>query len=738
MELLFNIKVNQSTPYFTDIGYDTLTVKWMEIDNEDTFRVYIDNYLNHGEIITVYYDHGAPEGWWVHYDTSWVKDLENGARLPVVISDACFTAMFQWDNPFYDSLHSYPAGISLGEHFLINPEGGAIAFFGATTVGYMPLTMSNGQLCLKGLLQNQNWILGKSLVNLSAGYCLLGDPALDLGDYTAFPDLPDLVVRPQGIDISILPPYPYPAGGDEIPIRAKVLNIGATPAYNVDVSFAVVLNADTIYDSTVTFDEIKPRCSVDTTVYWNTALTHPDFYGEIGDCDFIVTADPSNAIEESWEYNNESSITKKVALYPHEPGWPKEVTGFTQPAIADLDGVGSVEIVYPSAGSVYVFDPVGNVVSPWPKYFKDVYGVVLGDIDDNGFIEIVAVSPDSIKVYDYQGNVLPGWPKKVQVNDYAFTGLPVLGRIDNADSVEVIAYARYYTYEIPYAEGPIKIFVYNYDGVLRHQFTSTNDLGAVPWSYGASICDVMSSGNDEIVLSYGKEPSEFYTEIFDNTGSVAVLDYGSNRMTSALVDLDVPPDGYAEIITGSVDDTVRAYKATTGDTLWKTGTGGDINSSSGVGNINPLIGFDGNEIAFGNDFRQIWAVRGIDGSEWDPWPLEAGGTVHTSPALANIDNDQGLDIIIGSSDRYIHAYTHTGIIISPYPLPVFGDLASGMTPMSAVIGDIDGDRKSENIFSSSDGYLHVWENRDSRVTSYSLEWPQFHHDYQRTGLYGWQ
>ncbi|MEE8597571.1 MAG: C25 family cysteine peptidase, partial [bacterium] len=538
----FETDINSAKSYFSDIGYDTITIRPSQIGQGKPFIDSVNKYLNQGEILTSYFGHGGPEAWMNGYDTTEVKALANGDSLPVVLSCACLTAMFQWDHPFYDPSHSYPAGISLGEHFLINPDGGAVAFWGATTYTVMP----NYNSVLQMILRYQHWILGKSLgisgdVNspVPGCICLLGDPALDLGDYTAFPDLPDLVVRPQAIDISILLPNPYLNSGDTIPIRAKVWNIGGAPAYNVDVSFAVVLNADTIYDSAVTFDEIKPRCSVDTTVYWNTALTHPDFYGEIGDCEFIVTADPEDPddeITESWEYNNTSSITKKIALYPHEPGWPKKVTGFTQPAIANLDGVGSVEIVYPSAGSVYVFDPVGNVVLPWPKSFRGVYGIVLGDIDDNGFIEIVAVSRDSIKVYDYQGNVLPGWPKKVQVNDYAFTGLPVLGRIDNADSVEVIAYARYYTEDIGCTEGPIKIFVYNYDGVLRHQFTSTNDLGAVPWSYGASICDVMSSGNDEIVLSYGKEPSEFYTEIFDNTGSVAVLDYGSNRMISALVD----------------------------------------------------------------------------------------------------------------------------------------------------------------------------------------------------------
>ncbi|GAH90274.1 unnamed protein product [marine sediment metagenome] len=58
-------------------------------------------------------------------------------------------------------------------------------------------------------------------------------------------ELPDLVVRPQGIDIKLLPPYPYPHSGDIIPIRAKVFNIGGAAAYNIDVEFKVVLDEDT-------------------------------------------------------------------------------------------------------------------------------------------------------------------------------------------------------------------------------------------------------------------------------------------------------------------------------------------------------------------------------------------------------------------------------------------------------------------------------------------------------------
>jgi len=537
------------------------------------------------------------------------------------------------------------------------------------------------------------------------------------------------VVRPRAIDISILAPYPYPTSGDSIPIRAKVLNIGGTAAQNVDVNFKVVLGSDiVIYNNTVTIDTIQPLESADTTVYWNTALTHPDYYGEIGDCEFIVTADPGNAIEESWEYNNTSSITKKVALYPNKPGWPKKAFGFSQPAIANLDGVGSVEIVYASASSIYVFDKDGNVLPNWPQCFTGVFGIVLGDIDNNDSIDIVAVSGDSIKVYDYHGNILPGWPKGIPVDNYMFAGLPALGYIDDADSTEIITLARYYTAQ-GFEEGQVKIFVYNYNGVLRHEFTSTEVLGEGLWANGASIENVISGGNDEILISYGKEPSDFYTEIFNKDGSQSVLKYGNNRATSALVDIN--NDNYADIIIGSGDAKIMAYDVENDVLLWEYQTGGSINSSPAVGDMHPL--FDGVEVTFGNDASRIHLRRGINGVNIYPWwyTITPNTNVRTSPAIANINGDRYLDIVVGANNQYIYAFKHTKEFISPFPLPLFGQ------PSSPIIGDIDGDKRSEVIISSSDGYLHVWENMDSEVSAYLLEWPQFHHDYQRTGVYSW-
>jgi hypothetical protein len=722
----FDALVFWSRPYFTDISYSTLETRYSQIQNDSLFREAIDTNLNAGEIFTAYFDHGAPGAWWA-YDTLSIKQLKNNAKLPVVLSAACLTAMFQWDHPFYDSTPppGYPAGISFGEHFLIKQNGGAVAFWGATriTTNY---SLTCGRLALERMLRYQDWILGKSLINLHYHYCLLGDPALDLGDYTAYPDLPDLVIRPAGTDISLLSPYPYPASGDTIPIRAAVWNIGAAAAYNIKIKIAVVEPGnDTVYIDTMRVDTILPRDSKTVTIYWDTGLTYPNYYGEIGDCKFIATVDPDDVIEESWEYNNSSRITKKVVFYPQ--GWSKRFFNVghpPQPSIGNLDGEGRVEIVCPGFDSVYVLDSDGNAVSPWPKYFEGVYSVVLGDINNNGFMEVVAVSPESIKVFNYQGIVLSGWPQAIPASGYVFDGFPALGRVeDGVSNMLNIAVAARITSKDTV---PIKIFVYDYQGLCVHELNTP--LRIIPEFSGISIGDIVSGGNDEVVISFTSKDT-VKSEIYNCNGFVGSLDYGCERMLSALVDIN--NDNYADVITGGVDGKIRAYDVENDMLLWERQTGGPINSSPAVGDIHPRE--PGVEVTFGNDASEIHLRRGGNGIIILPWEytITPSTLVRTSPAIGNINGDDYLDIIIGANDKYLYAFKHTKEVIPPFPLPLFG------IPSSPIIGDIDGDGKSEIIISSSDGYLHMWENMDSSVAPYTLEWPQFHHDYQRTGLYGW-
>jgi hypothetical protein len=190
-------------------------------------------------------------------------------------------------------------------------------------------------------------------------------------------------------------------------------------------------------------------------------------------------------------------------------------------------------------------------------------------------------------------------------------------------------------------------------------------------------------------------------------------------------------DDIPDIIVGGLDSIMKAYDAYNEDTLWKTATTDIIRSSPSVGDIDASA--LGSEIAFGNDGNDIYVFDNL-GRSIGEYPYGSGNIIRMSPALAMIDStDQELDVVIASFDNNVAALNYYGDTLSPYCLPLYG------TPtISVSVGELDGDKLSETVITSQDHYLHVWENVGSNIASqYLLEWPQFHHDYQRTGLYDW-
>jgi len=729
---IFQPHIIRCRPFFYDIGYDTCIVIWGNIQNDSIFADSMNKYLNQGDLIVAYFDHGSPHAWY-HYDTTNIMALENNDSLPVVLSMCCFTANFQWDH--VDNTHpSWPPSTCFGEHFLFNPNGGCVAYYGATHDAF---NCDWVEVALMRALQRQYWTLGQMVVSMQfvsefipSVHCLLGDPALDLGDRTACPTLPDLVLRPRGIDLSVMPPYPYPAGGDEIPIQAKIYNIGAVSASNIEVKFEIINENTVLFENTETIIEIQAGDTTSVHTHWNTAITHPDFFGEIGACTVRVTVDPDNEIIESWEYNNKTTLVKNITLYPNESGWPLQVSGFSQPAIANLDDAGSAEIVYVSADSVYVFDDAGNVVSGWPQYFKNVYAQVLGDINGDDLVEIIAVSQCSIYVYDANGNTMAGWPQNIDDDNFNFCGYPALGNINSDNDLDIVLFASPFP---PNTNDKVHLYVYDNDGGQPIYDILIDDLPiSTYYSLGPSVADIVSSGNDDIVVSFTYPPDADAGEmiyVVNSSGVIDHVDFGNPLMIPALADLD--GDEYADIIAGCATDTIIAYSFVSNDTVWKFKTESIINSSPAIGDIHP--GYDGVEVSFGNNAGKIhlrWGMTGANIYLW-PYTISSGILVDGSPAIANINGDGDLDIIITANDNYCYALEYGAETIQPFPLPVYGSLSS------PVIGDIDGDKRSEIVLASADGYLHVWEAIDCKVPPYTLEWPQFHHNYQRTGLHNW-
>ena len=133
--------------------------------------------ISDGQTIVEYCDHGGVDQWsYLNFYVSHIQQLTNARKLPLVYSLACLTGSFQ------------NASDCLGEEFLNNPYGGAVAFFGAS-IPTATDSLNLAPYLFSSIIQPGNGkhivgeIITEGLIQYGYGwpeYNLLGDPALNL------------------------------------------------------------------------------------------------------------------------------------------------------------------------------------------------------------------------------------------------------------------------------------------------------------------------------------------------------------------------------------------------------------------------------------------------------------------------------------------------------------------------------------------------------------------------------
>jgi len=450
-----------------------------------------------------------------------------------------------------------------------------------------------------------------------------------------------------------------------------------------------------------------------------------------------------SAVDSSGNEGPLSPTILATTSLPQHPGWPVEV-GVGTPsgvAIADLDADGQVEIlgggdeiyaVRADGSDYHDGDQEARTLGP----LTDTNGAgfwnvpAVGDVDGDGEVEVAAPSWDGLlRLVDHLGSPLPGWPRSVNALSYqspnpigsaCLADLDLDGNLEVLCAVGKVIYAWKYTGD-EVADGDNDPAT---DGVLA--VTGAN------FSYGTpSVGNIDGDPYPEILV--GMRDGNLYVLHHDGSPypGFPFVTGGDISSGPALGDIDL--DGRIEIVFASSDGHLYALRA---DGTVPVGFpvsmpfDEDWDPSPALGDL------DGDgylDVVIPSSDGLLHALHGESGLPLAGFPFamvnELGQPVSTrsSPVLADLDGDGGLDVALGDQLGRILAISHTGTLLKGFPLQT-GNTVAG----SIAVWDVDRDGYSEVIAQSADQEIYVWDTPWIFSPSRAV-WPMFKRNARHTG-----
>ncbi len=407
-------------------------------------------------------------------------------------------------------------------------------------------------------------------------------------------------------------------------------------------------------------------------------------------------------------------------------------------------------VLIAAAGAGAAPDPQAGFPVPLNGSQVRFSSIALGDLDDDGLPEIVVGGKDGI-VHAYNGDGTELWA--YDTGDMAIEGKAAIADVDADGDPEVVIGAGS-TFTMA-AHGDLHVL--SHTGALQCTFETldTTGGGGDGWRDGVfsspAVGDLVGGDGGQLEIAFGSYDRWVRVIEHDCTPIWETNVYDSVWSSPAIGDVD--DDGQLDVVIGSDSDLDSPGPFLDGGLLWvRDGDDGDLHagfpiqideviwSSPALGD---LTGDGRLEIVVGTGY--CWASPtcptprhhpgvGEYVNAWDHtgaalpgWPVAVNAGTHPfgSPALADLDNDGELEVIINSRtspngpDGRVYALNVDGSTVPGWPkqpaVPAGATTVHPSTEASPVVADLDGDGNLEVLLVSAFD-LVVWDKDGNQLS----------------------
>ena len=364
---------------------------------------------------------------------------------------------------------------------------------------------------------------------------------------------------------------------------------------------------------------------------------------------------------------------------------------FAAPALADLDHDRYLEIIVgTSDGWVYAIKPdsasgtvlwsfdtaaaldaVAEVASPTTVRAAPT----IADLDNDGWNEIIIAvgtiaqsqQNGGLLVLDHNGNLLPGWPQLTLAKENppftsGMANSPAVADLDSDGDKEIVIGAF-----------DQRMYAFHHDGawvtgwpLLVHETVWTSP----------AIGDLDNDGFPEIVVGIDSHNNPYFGTIdggalyvlrTDGTVQSGFPIYINEAFASSPALADLNGDGHLEIVIG-------------GGTYYDHSDGYKVHAYDWTGKVLSHT-----------------------------WPVTTGGHVSGSPAIADLDHDGALEVIVGSDDRKVYAWRSDGTAVAGFPKLAAQYTGAGAEQRTPVVANRNG-------ATATDGKLEIFVSNSWEIT----------------------